>query len=79
MFLSPVGGIHSYFVASAQKAKQAGNDAYSEALKSNKSALEAAAAMYTMAIALAMPDDPERHVRPHKIAISPNMTNTRFD
>jgi hypothetical protein len=61
MLMAHIGGLREYLHAAAQKAKQAGNERYSEGMKNGT--LEMALSSYSLAIALALPDDAEKHVR----------------
>jgi tetratricopeptide (TPR) repeat protein len=53
------GGVKPYFHMMAKKAKEHGNEKYQESAR-NRQMLETALAAYTVAIAMALPDDPEK-------------------
>lgn len=54
--------LRKYVLTSTKEIKDHGNEKYEEAMRWNKQLLEQAVASYTAAIALAMPDDPDKHI-----------------
>lgn len=69
-FLAPIGGSREYLRAAASKAKQTGNERYSEGLKDGKT-VETALASYSLAVLLSLSADPEKHVRSFNCSLWP--------